>query len=183
MSDLVDRAIKAKRESKYVDFKSSFDPASTGEWCELVKDIVAMANSGGGVIVVGVENGGGPSKKDLSAVLALDHAKFVDKIRKYTAYEFAGIEVHEAKRQGETVAIIEVSAVKVPMVFAEVGTYEIIPGKQKTAFSKGTVYFRHGAKSDPGTTEDIRDVIERQLDAIRGEWLDGVKKVVTAPPG
>ena len=43
MSDLVDRAIKAKRESKYVDFKSSFEPASTGEWCELVKDIVAMA--------------------------------------------------------------------------------------------------------------------------------------------
>jgi hypothetical protein len=183
MSKLVDKGLKAKRESKTVDFKSAFDPASTGEWCELVKDIVAMANSGGGVIVIGLDNGGDPSKKDVKPILDLDHAKLVDKIRKYTGYEFGELEVHEAKKQDETVAVIEISAVKVPMVFQEVGTYEVSPGKQKTAFSKGTVYFRHGAKSEPGTTEDIRNVIDRQLEAIRGEWLDGVKKVVTAPQG
>lgn len=183
MTALVDKGLKAKRESRLVDFKSSFDPESAGEWCELVKDIVAMANSGGGVIVVGLDNGGAPSKKDVKPVLALDHAKFVDKIRKYTGYEFGELEVHEAKKQDDTVAVIEISAVKVPMVFQEVGTYETTPGKQKTAFSKGTVYFRHGAKSEPGTTEDIRNVIERQLEAIRGEWLDGVRKVVSAPQG
>lgn len=183
MPRLVDKGLKAKRESKHVDFKSSFNPESAGEWCELVKDIVAMANSGGGVIVIGLDNSGSPSKSDVKPVLELDHAKFVDKIRKYTGYEFGDLEVHEAKKQDDTVAVIEVSAVKVPMVFQEVGTYEAAPGKQKTAFSKGTVYFRHGAKSEPGTTEDIRNVIERQLEAIRGEWLDGVKKVVTAPQG
>jgi hypothetical protein len=186
MSALVDKALKAKRESKLVDFKSAFDPASTGDWCELVKDVVAMANSGGGAIVIGLDNGGSPSKKDVKPVLDLDHAKFVDKIRKYTGFEFGELEVHEAKKQDETVAVIEISAVKVPMVFTEVGTYAVeVEGKQKqkTAFSKGTVYFRHGAKSEPGTTEDIRNVIERQLEAIRGEWLDGVRKVVRAPQG
>lgn len=183
MTALVDKGLKAKRESKHIDFKSSFDPLSPGEWCELVKDIVAMANSGGGVIVIGLDNGGVPSKKDVKPVLQLDHAKFVDKIRKYTGYEFGDIEVHEVNKQGEFVAVIEIAAVKVPMVFQEVGTYEASPGRQKTAFSKGTVYFRHGAKSEPGTTEDIRKVIERQLEAIRGEWLDGVRKVVTAPQG
>jgi hypothetical protein len=186
MPALVEKALKAKRESKLVDFKSTFDPESTGEWCELVKDIVAMANSGGGAIVIGLDNGGVPSKTDVKAVLALDHAKFVDKIRKYTGFEFGDLEVHEAKKQDDIVAVIEISAVKVPMVFTEVGTYEVAGGekqKQKTAFSKGTVYFRHGAKSEPGTTEDIRNVIERQLEAIRGEWLDGVRKVVRAPQG
>jgi hypothetical protein len=183
MSKFVDKGLQAKRESKHVDFKRSFDPDSTGEWCELVKDIVAMANSGGGVIVIGLDNAGAPSKQDVKPLLELDQAKLVDKIRKYTGYEFGELEVHEAQKQGETVAVIEVSAVKVPMVFQEVGTYEVSPGKQKTAFSKGTVYFRHGAKSEPGTTEDIRNVIDRQLAAIRGEWLDGVKKVVTAPQG
>jgi hypothetical protein len=186
MSALVDKALTAKRESKLIDFKSTFDPESTGDWCELVKDIVAMANSGGGAIVIGLDNGGAPSKNDVKAVLDLDHAKFVDKIRKYTGFEFGELEVHEAKKQDEAVAVIEISAVKVPMVFTEVGTYEVAGGekqKQKTAFSKGTVYFRHGAKSEPGTTEDLRSVIERQLEAIRGEWLDGVRKVVTAPQG
>lgn len=184
MSAHVDKALKAKRESKRVDFKSTFDPESTGDWCELVKDIVAMANSGGGVIVIGLDNSGAPSKSDVKAVLDLDQAKFVDKIRKYTGFEFGELEVHEAKKQDDTVAVIEISAVKVPMVFTEVGTYEVAAtGRQKTAFSKGTVYFRHGAKSEPGTTEDIRGVIERQLEVIRGEWLDGVRKVVRAPQG
>ena len=183
MSKLVGKGLMAKRESKHVDFKSAFDPESTGEWCELVKDIVAMANSGGGVIVIGLDNNGTPSRKDVKAILELDHAKIVDKIRKYTGSDFSELEVHEAKKQGQTLAIVEISAVKVPLVFQEVGTYEISSGKQKTAFSKGTVYFRHGAKSEPGTTEDIRYVIERQLEAIRHEWLDGVKKVVTAPQG
>jgi len=51
-------AVSAKRESKAVDFKRSFDPASVAEWCELIKDIVAMANSGGGTILIGVNNDG-----------------------------------------------------------------------------------------------------------------------------
>lgn len=186
MSTLVEKSLTAKHESKRVDFKSAFNPESTGDWCELVKDIVAMANSGGGIIVIGLDDVGAPSKKDVTAVLDLDQAKFVDKIRKYTNFEFGELEVHEAKKQDYTVAIIEISAVKVPMAFTEVGTYAVeMAGKQKqkTAFSKGTVYFRHGAKSEPGTTEDIRNVIERRLEAIRGEWLEGVRKVVNAPQG
>ena len=55
--------------------------------------------------------------------------------------------------------------------------------KQKTAFSAGTVYFRHGAKSEPGDTNDIRRVVERQLESIRQSWLKGVRKVVKAPAG
>ena len=84
MSDLVDRGLKAKRESKFIDFKSAFDPAIAGEWCELVKDVVAMANSGGGVILIGLDNGGSPSKADVKPLLELDPAKILDKIRKYT---------------------------------------------------------------------------------------------------
>ena len=40
---LIDKGLKAKRESKYVDFKRSFDPDSNGEWCELIKDIALVA--------------------------------------------------------------------------------------------------------------------------------------------
>jgi len=183
MSDLIERGLKAKRESKYVDFKRSFDPSSAGEWCELIKDIVAMANSGGGVILVGLDNGGAPSGADVTALIGTDHAVIVDKIHKYTGYQFNDVEVHETKKGESTIAVIEIAPVKIPIIFQNVGTYETSPGKQKTAFSRGTIYFRHGAKSEPGTTEDIRAVIERQLEVIRSEWLDGVRKVTTAPQG
>jgi hypothetical protein len=182
MSAIVDKGLKAKRESKKVDFKRSFDPNVLGEWCEILKDIIAMANTGGGVILVGLENNGDPSGENIQAVLDLDHAVVVDKIRKYTGCDFSEIEIHETKKQGNTIAVIEVAGVKVPLVFQNAGSYEV-GGKPKIAFARGTVYFRHGAKSEPGTTEDIRMVIDRQLESIRSEWMDGVRKVVTAPQG
>jgi len=70
-----------------------------------------------------------------------------------------------------------------PIVFTSPGTYDTGGGKQKTAFSKGTVYFRHGAKSEPGTSDDLRAALDRELDRIRSSWLDGITKVVTAPVG
>jgi hypothetical protein len=183
MSEMVEKGLRAMRESKYVDFKRAFDPANAGEWCELIKDVVAMANTGGGVIMIGLDNGGAPSGEDVSAVLEIDHATIVDKLKKYTGQQFGDIEIHGVAKEGATVAAMEVGAVEVPMVFENVGTYAVSARRQKTAFARGTVYFRHGAKSEPGTTEDIRKAIERRVNAIRSDWLDGVRKVVTAPHG
>ena len=56
MDKLLREALAVERERKRVDFKSSFNVQSNGEWCELIKDLVAMANSGGGVVVVLAES-------------------------------------------------------------------------------------------------------------------------------
>jgi predicted HTH transcriptional regulator len=74
----------SENESAQLDFKALFDPASAKYWCELVKDIVAMANSNGGVIVFGVNDDGTPGSADLTDVLSIDPASIVDKIKKYT---------------------------------------------------------------------------------------------------
>jgi hypothetical protein len=42
------RAADAKRESKHVEFKEEFDPTNDGNWLELLKDLAAIANVGGG---------------------------------------------------------------------------------------------------------------------------------------
>jgi hypothetical protein len=48
---------------------------------------------------------------------------------------------------------------------------------------RGSVYFRHGAKSEPGTTDDLREAIERRLEQVKEFWLSGIGKVMTAPAG
>lgn len=70
------------------------------------------------------------------------------------------------------------------MVFTKEGAYHI-PGEKRSgiAFARGTVYFRHGAKSEPGNSDDLRDVIGRQLQVVRKEWLDGVQMIAEAPTG
>jgi schlafen family protein len=183
MPDLIQRALTAKRESKYIEFKEDFDPNSPGQWCEVIKDIVAIANSGGGVVVFGLDNLGTPTGATLTALAQLDPADVGNKVAKYTGPVQLEFEVRELKKQGRKLQAFVVQAVSIPIIFQKPGTYEVTPGKQKTAFSVGTVYFRHGAKSEPGNSEDIRTVIERQLEFIRKSWIKGVRKVVQAPEG
>jgi hypothetical protein len=58
--DPITQALAATRETRSIEFKSSFDPDSTGDWCELLKDVMAFANSGGGLILVGAGLRGAP---------------------------------------------------------------------------------------------------------------------------
>jgi len=183
MKRQLEKAIQAKRESKHVDFKETFDPASKADWCEILKDIVSMANSGGGVILIGLNNNGTPVDSDISDFLEVDQAIVADKIYSYTETHFSDVEIIELKKGVHTVAALDIGPVKVPMVFTKPGTYAVSEKEQKTAFSKGTICFRHGAKSEPGNTEDLAHAIERRLREIRKEWVDGVRKVVQAPVG
>jgi hypothetical protein len=179
------RAAEAQRESKYVEFKEAFDPTNDGEWLELIKDIIAIANTGGGVIVVGVRNDGFVSGTDIEPVLALDGATICDKLGGYIGDNFDDFEVSAVSRAANRVAAIVVGGVTdAPLTFVRPGTYldPQRPNRQKSAFGRGP-YVRHGAKSESATRDDLRVFIERRLDAIREEWLGGIKKVITAPTG
>jgi hypothetical protein len=58
------KALASQRESKHVEFKEKFDHTDAQDVCEVIKDIVAMANSGGGHILFGVRNDGAASGWD-----------------------------------------------------------------------------------------------------------------------
>jgi len=177
------RALDASTESRRVDFKVSFDPARLGDWCEVVKDIVALANSGGGCLVFGVKDDGQPGGADVVSILELDPALITDKIAKYTGIQFDGFEMREGTRNGNRIAVLVVRGIPTPIPFNKAGGYDRGDGKQVVAFQPGTVYFRHGAKSEPGTFDDIRRSLDRAVDERRRSWLGGIKKVVSAPRG
>ena len=182
---VAERVAAAQRESRMLDFKERFDPNENSECIELVKDIIAMANSGGGLIVIGVCDNGKASTANVQPVLGLDPAKLTDKIESYTGVHFADFEISEARRGRKRVAVLAIGpSPDGPIVFNRPGTYAIKGDKkQKSAFAKGTVYFRHGAKSEPGTSADLRRAIDRRLDSLRELWIDRVRQVVLAPEG
>ena len=181
----VTKARESKRESKHVDFKESIEFSSARDWCEIVKDIVAMANSGGGVIVVGVTDKGKPSSISTANVLSEDPAKITDKIARYTSTQFSDFQLQEIVRGRTSCVALIVSEAEIPMIFTKPGTYalESKPGHQRTVFGLGTMYFRHGAKSEPGVPDDLRAASDRHVNRIRKSWLSGIRKVVRAPMG
>jgi hypothetical protein len=142
-----------------------------------------MANSGGGSILIGLKNDSSPSGWDPIHILNIDSAKITDKIAKYTGEQFSDFDIKEIEKNGNRLVLIQVNAVSIPMVFIQPGTYVIEGGKQKSAFSKGTIYFRHGAKSEPGSSKDLKECIDREIQRIRKSWLGNIRKVVNAPTG
>ena len=116
-------------------------------------------------------------------MLQLDPAQVTDKIAKYVGEQFAEFDIQEIEKDGHKLAAIQVYGVPIPLVFTQHGNYDIGGGKQKSAFAKGAVYFRHGAKSEPGDTKDLRDCISREIEGVKKSWLGNIRKVVQAPAG
>jgi hypothetical protein len=136
----------------------------------------------GGVVVFGVRNNGNPADDfDPSEVLALDPARIGDQVHKYTGSHFSEFQLHDVQRGAKTVAAMIIGATDAPLVFARAGTYRKASGKEVSAFQTGTFYVRHGAKSEPATTEDLEKFIERRLETVRRAGLGGIRKVITAP--
>ena len=160
-----------------LDFKSEFNPNSNPDWPELIKDIVAIANSGGGIIAIGLNDDGSTASYDIQPVLDLDPADISNKVQKYTNCCFADFRMVETKIGGKSAACLAIGGVHNPIVFEKPGTYQIVgTNQQKSAFSQGTVYFRHGAKSEPGTSDDLRNFVEREVERLRSAWLDNIQK-------
>lgn len=177
---LIHRAREGQRESKNLDFKIGFDIGSREGWCEIIKDIVAFANSGGGALVLGANDDGSPADVDVGPYLGIDPADVTNKVSSYTGYEFSEFEIIEIERGGRRLALCAVFGVATPMVFVQNGAHMGAGKNRRPAFVKGSVYFRHGAKSEPGTSNDLRAWLERSVDEIRDTWLGGIRQVVEA---
>jgi hypothetical protein len=149
---LLKRAGEATRSSKRVAVKAELD------WPDVVRDVAAMANSGGGVVVVeGVD---------------LDEEEMHEQLERYVEPEFEAVDVHDIERDGRAASAIVVDGViGGPLLFS----------RSDNARRRGQVYFRHGARSEPATGVDVRDFILRQLDATRKQWITNIRQVMHAP--
>src|SRR5216684_805333 len=103
--DLIAKVQEAQTESADLEFKSGFDPRSQQDWCEVIKDIVAIANFGGGAIVFGVSKDGAPSGADLSGLKATDPAVITDKLFKYLGQQFSAFRLGETMRAANPVVV------------------------------------------------------------------------------
>ena len=176
-------AERADCESSTIDFKSLFDPNYKGDWPELIKDIVAVANSGGGAILFGLEDDGTPTNLDCTEILRCDPADITNKIYSYTRRHFADFRLSLVTRGSLQFGCLLIQSSRMPLVFESAGTYLSRQGKEKRAFAEGTVYFRHGAKSEPATSDDLASFLERQIAIVREGWLGRLRQVVEAPEG
>lgn len=153
-------------ETGTLDFKETADLTHCRDRVELAKDVLAMANSGGGYIVIGVEDA---SRRQVGisegVSAALRDAKTVnDQLKKYCGrYIKVLVAQHEIQHPAEgsiRLALIRVPAATMEKVPAQDnGVYPdpTDPAKQKWVFRRGDIYVRKGDESvKVETPEDLR---------------------------
>ena len=92
---LLRRAAEAKRGSRRVALRGAFDPKSDADWRELVVDLTALANSGGGVAVVDAD---------------VDVAELARRVEHETGVGFRLLDVQRVSRNGTWMTAVVVDA-------------------------------------------------------------------------
>jgi hypothetical protein len=124
-------------------------PANDGDWQTLIRDIAALANSGGGQIRVASN---------------IDEHELRRRLLHETQGEFADIAIHPLPQAEDAALVLTVGPALIPISLLSSG-----------------FYFRHGERSEPATSADMRTFIERLLRRVQRRWLQRVRRIMSRP--
>jgi hypothetical protein len=179
----VEAALASARPSTRVAFWTELKPATPGVWVELAKDVAALANSGGGVVVFGVARDGSPTGWNPEHLLQVGMGRVHRELDPYVGGPL-DLTVAAGRRQGRKVATMHVAVRRgAPVVFARDGSYADKAGREHTPFRRGMVFFRHGARSGPATAKDLARFAAHEERRIRRDILEHLRQVAKAPTG
>lgn len=159
-------------ESDRFERKSELDPTNAEQALTLVIVATSMANTSGGVILIGTKGRPIP----IPAQQLFDSARLDDRVNAFV----------EPRIQGITSAILEDEFVVVsvpkgqnpPYVFKKEGNCQDSAGKQKSMFRRGEIRVRHSSKTESATRDDL----DRMFEERQRRLYEKVKMVFEAPP-
>ena len=179
----MEAALASARASTRVAFWPELRTATTGIWIELAKDVAALANSGGGVIVFGVARDGSLTGWNPEHLLQVGLGRIHRELDAYVGGPL-DLSVAPGRRQGRKVATLQVAPRRgAPVVFAKDGHYVDRAGRELTRFQRGMVFFRHSARSGPATAKDLARFAAHEERRIRRDILEHLRQVAKAPTG
>jgi hypothetical protein len=171
------------QEGRNIEHKLSLDPSSEKDKVELVKLIVAFANSGGGEIVFG-KNHEKTIGVNTAIVDALDSAKCADLVAKYCNSQVHLSHQVEPMPNGMFLFVLKVPASSDLIVMSREGTWSgFDPHKDKALFVKGDIWVRHSSKTERISNQDIREWTERLRSDERGRILSVISTLSSMPDG
>ena len=170
-------------EGDHVDLKSDIDLDDAGAMMELVKDLIAIANSRGGLIRIGMTELAADGI-DGEKLTKLDGAKISDQVNRYVSPKKVHVE-HNVADIGGVRVLIDLtisSSGKYPLVVSRLANSQR-NGRQISVMRPGEIYVRHGAKSELASYEDIVAMIDDAVNQSRKEFLQNIQRLALLPEG
>jgi hypothetical protein len=166
VSNLADHVDRSNSQTEQIIRLGRFEPVSEHDWSALMRDILALANTGGGKILVEA---------------ALAERDVIDRLARYTDSKFGDVHLLPWIESGGSATLIAVGPALVPAGFTNPADSNSHAGAAEKQEIKAGFYFRHGERSEPGTTTDMRLFVERLLRRARRRWLRGIRRVLAKP--
>lgn len=180
------------REEERLDYKECLDFSSSSARnrakVDIVCDLVSMANTDGGYIVVGVREKGdgtftieGVDKHSLSLLKQENIQNWVDSFIDTTLRILVRPNNYDDKR---LLILILVYPGRLPAVFKRDGQYQDpAGGRSTTKFRKGELFVRHGSKSERANYEDWLRISEkiREDERRKAFEAEGRHRQITDP--
>ncbi len=186
--------IRFQREENALDYKSSYDLSGrrvTKDKLSMVADVVAMANTSGGYIVLGVEEDrtGAVAAYQLNGIHedhleALDITKLVDQIESYLSVPIQiTLQRHYLDEYGgKCFALVYIEeSPQSPIIMNKLGQYEK-DGRNIVVFRAGDVLVRRGASTQRVDQNDMQNLISKIRSRERDRWTEeilGVRKLTS----
>ena len=148
----------------------------------LIKEVVAMANSGGGVIVIGADDDGTEIGLPEDLANHFDPARIGDLLDRFLRPDRLEIKLrHRVLPTGKVVVEVKVPPVAdPPLVLCRPGNYEK-DGNQEALFPAQTVFVRRNTRAEPARREDYRQWRNEAIERARAEIIERLAMVVEAP--
>jgi hypothetical protein len=167
-------------EHAELDFKASLDLTDAPHRLGLVKDLIALANTGtGGYIVIGA-NEDGTAARDQTPVDAsqFDSANLAQALARHVvSAPIVSAQRHDL--DGWTFVLIHVapSASGLPCLVSKTGSYQTAKG-MKVVLQQGVLYIREGTRTVTATDAHWSTLLSRYRGAVIAEAREGIDALI-----
>jgi hypothetical protein len=169
-SDKVRELVQRQTESAKLDYKAAYDPSDARAKAELAKDIIAMANTAGGYIVIGVANDTqllGLTDADAERI---DESVIRSQIAGYVNVPIGTFVHNSVRHEGTRLCIITVLPLESRLAVVEAQGQYSVGSNRSHAFRRGDVLVRHGSKSETWNQADADFLARRISLAQKEQW-------------
>jgi hypothetical protein len=170
-------------ESRHLEAKARFDGSPRAK-LQLVKEIVAFANTDGGSVTIGLDDDGNVVGVDEATISRLDPARVADLLKANTAPETIEVDVRLHREGGKVVIYLTVTKFdRPPLVMAKDGNRADDKGGQVSEFREGDIYVRVGTKAQRASRKHFERWTEAAVEEERNRWRSNIEVLRNLGPG
>jgi hypothetical protein len=169
-----------QQEGALVELKESFQDDTEG-WLKLERQLVGIGNSGGGIVIFGIDRRGNRVGLPNSLTAAFDPANLMQKLQRHASTASVPTAYVEVMQYGKRYGTLFIGPTVHITVFDKVGNVQGATGRSKAIFQQGVVYVR-----GEGTTREARQsdldllINERVRDGLTA-FLARIERVAELP--